>query len=368
MKLLAWLKRESVLTISAAAALLSMLWVPPDAAYPGYVNTSVLILLFCLMAVVAGFREAGVLAWLSRKAVDASGTTRQLCRLLVLLCFFSAMLVTNDVALLTFVPFAVLTLATAGHRELLIWTVVFQTIGANLGSMLTPVGNPQNLFLFSHYQMGLGEFFRVTAPLTGASLLLLLAAGQLVPREPLSKEPAPISEPVDRRKALLSAAGFLLALLAVFRVLPEPAVLAGVLLLVLVMDWRLLGKVDYTLLITFVCFFVFVGNLARIPAVSELLERWMSGRETVLAVAASQFLSNVPAAALLAPFTENGAALVAGTNLGGLGTLIASMASLISYKIYGAYTGANRKRYLLSFTLWNLVFLGALLLAAAVLL
>ncbi len=362
--ILVWMKKESVLVIAGAAALLSVIWVPPDRAYSGYINWPVLILLFCLMAVVAGFREAGVLSWLSRRASGTARDTRSLCRLLVLLCFFSSMLVTNDVALLTFVPFAVLTLASAGHTELLIGTVVFQTIAANLGSMLTPVGNPQNLFLFSYYRMGMGSFFRVTVPLTLLALALLLAACQLIPRRPLQKGDRGNAEAIQLRKALLSGAGFLLSLLAVFRVLPEVLVLLGVLALVLVTDWKILGKVDYSLLLTFLFFFVFVGNLARIPAVSSLLQDWMQGREMLVSVLASQVLSNVPAAALLAPFTTEGAALVAGTNIGGLGTLIASMASLISYKIYGAFSEADRKRYLLTFTAWNLAFLAVLLAAA----
>ena len=355
-----WLKKESVLVIAAGAALLSMLFVPPDKAYLGYGNRSVLILLFCLMAVVAGFREAGVLEWLSRKAVETAGDTRSLCRLLVLLCFFSSMLVTNDVALLTFVPFAVLTLSVAHHTELLIWTVVFQTIGANLGSMLTPVGNPQNLFLYAYYEMQAGDFFRVTLPVTAVSLILLLLVSRLVPKERLEiAEGRAIT--VHRGRAALFAAGFLVSLFAVFRVIPDWAAFLGVLALVLLIDRRLLLRVDYSLLLTFVFFFLFVGNLARIPAISDFLSRFIEGRELLSGILASQILSNVPAAALLAPFTERGTALVAGTNLGGLGTLIASMASLISYKIYGAFTAADKKKYLLVFTLWNLAFLAVLI-------
>ena len=350
--------------IAGVAALLSMLWVPPDRAYGDYINWSVLILLFCLMAVVAGFRRAGVLDWLSQKALDSAGDTRILCRLLVLLCFFSSMLVTNDVALLTFVPLAVVTLAAAGHTELLIFTVVFQTIAANLGSMLTPVGNPQNLFLFSHYQMDPGAFFQVTVPLTALSLLLLWGTGQLVPKSSFQQKQRGQAVRIQPGKALLSGAGFLLSLLAVFRVLPDGTVLLGVLILTLAADWKLLGKVDYSLLLTFLFFFVFVGNLARVPAVSSLLQQWMQGREMWISVLASQVLSNVPATVLLAPFTADGAALVVGSNLGGLGTLIASMASLISYKIYGTFTGADRGRYLLTFTVWNLIFLAVLLAAA----
>ena len=351
-----FIRREPVLIAASVAALISCFFIPPDAAYLSYMDFRTLALLYCLMTVVAGLRQAGLFAHLAHSLCRRTGSLRALCLLLVLLCFFSSMLITNDVALLTFVPFAVVVLGMADRKKELIHVVVLQTVAANLGSMLTPVGNPQNLFLYSFYDLSLGDFIRVTFPVWALSLLLIAAACLLFDRSRMSvflgEEPG-----IDRRGFRLYLALFLVCLLVVLRVLSWPVMLGAVVAVLLVFDRRILLRADFMLLLTFVAFFIFSGNLARIEAVSALLRRLMSGREYLTSLLASQVISNVPAALLLSGFTDRSRELLLGVNVGGLGTPIASLASLISMKLYAHSEHAHTGRYLLEFTLVNLALL-----------
>ena len=356
-KILTYLKSEIVLTISLAAALLSMLFVAPDAAYAGYVDWHVLMLLFALMAVVAGLKQCGLMARVSAALVKTAGDTRKLCLSLCLACFFSAMLLTNDVALITFVPLtAALLLSKPGA---LILTVSLETVAANLGSMATPIGNPQNLYLYAHYEMPIGRFFGAVVPLTVASLVLVVIAAFVVKPEKVEL-PAQENRTLNQTALWLHAAQFAVCLLSVLNVLPKWVCFAVVLVSTFVYDRRLLGEVDYALLFTFVCFFVFVGNLGRIPAISTALGSVLAGREMEMGILCSQVISNVPAALMLSGFTEDAYALMRGVDLGGLGTLVASLASLISFKLYMKTPGAKAGRYLGVFTGMNLAFLAVL--------
>lgn len=361
-KLRGFFAREPVLCIAGAAALATAFAVPPNwADYIGYLDLRVLALLFCLMAVVGGLQRAGVFSLLAQRTITRAHSVRGLCAVLVLLCFFSSMLVTNDVALLTFVPFAALVLCGAGLRRHLLFVVVLQTVAANLGSMLTPVGNPQNLYLFSYYQMGLGSFLSAVLPIAALSLALLLGLLLFIPRAPLSisqpKAPA-LSSP---RPVICYALLFALCLLTVLHLVPYPAVLAIVLAYTMLFDRPVLCHIDYGLLATFIFFFIFVGNLGQIEPVRQWLSGALAGRELLGAVLCSQVISNVPAAVLLSGFTSQGRALLLGANIGGLGTLVASLASLISFRLYARVEGAQTGRYLAAFTAVNLGILLVLL-------
>ncbi len=368
-KTAAFFRREKVLTISAACALLSMAAVPPDAAYAGYIDWRVLALLFCLMTVVAGVKAQGMFHRLARELLGRCSGPRPLTLALVLLPFFASMLVTNDVALITFVPFAVLALSLSGREQDLAGVVALQAVAANLGSMATPVGNPQNLYLYTRYGLSAGEFFGPVLPLTLASLLGLVLACLLAFRGEGQKAELPPAQEVsaDPRRLWLLGGLFLLCLLSVFRVLPYPILLGITLLYLLVMDRKLLPQVDYSLLLTFVCFFIFSGNLGRVPAVREFLGNLLEGYPVLTPVLASQVISNVPAAVLLSSFTENWRGLLVGTNVGGLGTPVASLASLIALRGYLAAQKGGLGRYLWLFTLANLAFLLPLLALAALL-
>ena len=364
--ILKFFKKEPILVISAAAAAVSCVLVPPDAAYLGYIDFRTLALLYALMLVVAGLRNAGAFAHLAHLVCARARTARGMGALLVAMSFFSSMLITNDVALLTFVPFAIVLLGMTGRRQDLITVVVLQTAAANLGSMLTPVGNPQNLYLYSRYALGAGDFFRITAPIWGLSLLLTLLLTLALPNAALTVDLG--EEPgVDRRKLWLYLALFAVCLLSVFRVLPWPIMLLAVVAALLLLDRKMLLAADFMLLLTFVAFFIFAGNLARLDAVDRLLRRLLQGREYWTALLTSQVISNVPAALLLSGFTDRARELLLGVDVGGLGTPIASLASLISLKLYSRSEGARTGRFLLVFTLVNLLLL-ALLSAAQMLL
>ena len=357
-----FLRREPVFLIAALAALICCFFVPPDRGYWDYLDWRTLSLLYCLMTVVVGLRQAGLFSHMAHLFCEKAGSLRAMGVLLVLLCFFSSLLITNDVALLTFVPFAVVLLGMAGQEKALTYIVVLQTVAANLGSMLTPVGNPQNLYLYSFYGLGMGAFLRITLPIWVLSLLLVLAACLLLPAKALpvflGEEPG-----MDKKGLLGYLALFGVCLLTVLRLLPWPVMLGILLVSLLVWDRKTLGKADFMLLLTFVAFFIFAGNLARLDAVDRLLRGLLRGREYWTALLTSQVISNVPAALLLSRFTEQGKELVLGVNVGGLGTPIASLASLISLKLYSHAEHAHTGRFLLLFTAVNLLFL--LLLSAA---
>ena len=362
-----FLKREAVLCIAFLAAVISCFFVPPDGAYLQYIDLRTLALLYCLMVVVAGLRKAGSFTALAHFLCHRAGNLRLMSAVLVALCFFSSMLITNDVALLTFVPFAVVVLGMAKREKELVWVVVLQAVAANLGSMLTPVGNPQNLYLYSRYGMSGGEFFSATAPVWCLSLLLVLGCCLLMKKEPVRVFLG--EKPILLRKLLLFySALFLLCLLVVFRLIRWPVMLVLVLLLVGIFDRRTLLKADFLLLLTFVCFFIFAGNLARIDAVDRLLRHILTGRELFVGVLCSQVISNVPAALLLSGFTENARALLLGVNIGGLGTPVASLASLIALKLYSHAEGAKTGAFLWRFSLVNFLLLAVLLAFAYVLL
>lgn len=362
-KLHIFVKAETVLCISGAAALITMFFIPPSFDYISYLDFRVLALLFCLMAVVAGFQETGIFLTLSEKLLKKVVGIRTLSLVLVMLCFFSSMWITNDVALITFVPFAIMVLTVARQTKYILRIIVLQTIAANLGSMLTPIGNPQNLYLYNYFNVPILEFLEVTFPYTAVSLVLLLITIMMIKKEPLSFE-IPDNKTNTKNKYFLTIYGilFVVCLLCVVRILDYRITLLIVLFVILAFDWVVLKKVDYSLLMTFVFFFLFVGNMGNIPAVKDFLARLITGRELLTSVIASQMISNVPAAVLLSAFTDNYKTLILGTDIGGLGTLVASLASLISYKFYCKVPEANSRRYLGVFTGYNLAFLAGLLL------
>ena len=355
-KIRSFIKQEIVLCISFFAALVSCFFVPPDSGYLGYCDLRTLALLFSLMVVVAEMRKAGAFARLAHVLCAHSGSTRLLAVILVFLSFFTAMFITNDVALLTFVPFSVAVLSLAKQEKYLIRIVVLQTAAANLGSMLTPVGNPQNIFIQSFYNLSTAEFLRTTGPVWAASLVLLGLLCLTVRKEAiqvfLGEEPV-----LHPKKLWLGLALFAICLLTVLRVLPWPVMLGIVVVALLICDRRTLRDADFYLLLTFVCFFVFSGNLARMDAVNRFLRSILFGREYFVSLAASQVISNVPAALLLSGFTDHSRALLLGVNVGGLGTPVASLASLISLKLYSHSESASTARFLLEFTIINILLL-----------
>ena len=362
-KLWNFFRRETVLSLAFILAVLSCFLVPPDGQYPGYLDKDTLLTLFCLMTVVAGFQEMGLFRWVGQTLLRRIRSQRQLALMLVFLCFFSSMLITNDVSLLTFVPLGLLLSDLTGMDASLCRTVTLMTIAANLGSMLTPIGNPQNLYLYGAYGLSAGDFFPVVLPLAGISLACLTATAlPVLPRDlqipPV--HPQPLRQP---GKLALYGALFLLCLLTVFRILPYGLLTVLVLGTLAAVEPALLRKLDVSLLCTFICFFVVSGNLGRLPAVHGFLQSLLERSTLLTGVLTSQIISNVPAAVLLSGFTDNWRELLLGVDIGGLGTPVASLASLITLKLYLRSPGARPARYLAVFTAWNAALLAVLLAA-----
>ena len=443
--------------MATVLAIISCFFVTPGREYLSYINWRTLILLFCLMAVVTGFAKAGVFRYISRKLSQRMKDTRRLSVGFMLLCFLLSMFVTNDVALVTVVPLTLLTMMGCSEKAK-IQTLVQETIAANLGSMLTPFGNPQNLYLTSYYGIGMGEFLRLMLPYTGVALVILLLQTLISPKEGLGGKASEAGIPEERakgaetpegeareaaipergaseaeipegrakgagtpereareagipegrvkeaaipegknreaaslyesgenltgkdemyeealREKLLRSKGrlvsillygilFIVSMFSVARILDYRILFGIILITILVYDRSVLRNVNYTLLLTFVSFFVLIGNLGAITQIQAALTQMIEGRELLTAILSSQIISNVPAAVLLSGFTDQGKALIVGTDLGGLGTLIASMASIITFQLYSLESGAKKGKYFLTFTLWNvidLVILGA---------
>ena len=352
-----FIQKETLLCIAFALACISSFFVKPDREYIGYIDLRVLGILLSLMLVVAGLKQAGLFDSIGASLLKMMRGAKGLSLVLVLLCFFTSMLITNDVALITFVPFAIYTLKKANKEELVMKVVVLQTLAANLGSMLTPVGNPQNLYIYQTSGMKIGQFFSVMAPYTLASLILLVIALFVMVKDTSDLVVDVEVIRLNFLELIVYGVLFVLCLFVVLRLISYWIALGLVVIYLLIFDRRLLAEADYSLLFTFVFFFVFTGNLGRIPAISEFLGLLVSGHEIEVGIVSSQIISNVPATLLLAPFTENFKSLLIGVNLGGMGTLIASMASLISYKKFVVYSPDNKGKYFRLFTVMNLIFL-----------
>lgn len=382
-------KKETVCCIAFLLAVVSMFFIPPSVNYFSYIDFRVLALLFSLMAVVRGFSSIGVFTRLGTMLLTHVHSLRMLSALFIFLCFFFSMLITNDVALITFVPFTILVLSMAEQKKFLIPVIVLETIAANLGSMLTPLGNPQNLYLYTISGLSIGAFVRIMLPYSFVSAILLLIFILFFPKDTVSTATAAntanstntvtasntsnvICEAVKARKnsRILFTAYlilFLLCLLTVLHILPYQIMFLLVLTGFLLLDYRVLKDVDYFLLLTFLCFFIFIGNMKQISLVHELISKLLVHHEVLMGIGASQIISNVPAAILLSGFTDDYSALLIGVNLGGLGTLIASLASLISFKFYTNSEGSDTKRFLGIFTLYNVIFLGVLFVLSLIL-
>lgn len=366
-----WIKKETVLTIATILAVISMFFVMPDRQYIDYIDVKTLVILFCFMSVVAGMTNIGAFAWLADRMLCRVKSIRSLVSVLVMLCFFSSMLITNDVSLITFVPLTIAVLNTLDKEikdKWMIPIVVLQTVAANMGSMLTPVGNPQNLYLYGISGMECTSFISIMLPFTGIALALLIVfilvldsgtgSGQLTVA---SSHKMVI---IHKKKLILYLALCIPLFLTVLRCIDYKILFVIILLGVGIFDRKVFVKVDYSLLFTFVAFFIFIGNMGRIEAFSSLLSDVIKGREVITAALSSQIISNVPAALLLSGFTSDYKSLIIGTNIGGLGTLIASMASLISYKLIIRDNPYIKGKYMIMFTWVNILFLVLMLMCS----
>ena len=355
-----WIRSNAVLCIAFAAALITTLIVPPDGQYIGYFDFRTLTCLFCVLAVVCALKNIRFFYMLARKIVQYCKNTRLAVLALVYITFIGSMLIANDMALLTFLPLGYLVLSSTNKHHYMAFTFIMQNIAANLGGMLTPFGNPQNLYLYSRYEIPDAEFLGIMAPPFVFSVVLITVCCVVFVRaEPLLLPEAMIV--LDRRRTVLYLALFALSIVIVFRSIPYWVGLIIIPTVLMLTDRKALKAVDYGLLFTFVFFFIFAGNMARIEAVREVFSALLAQNTMVFSALSCQVISNVPSAILLSQFTDNYADLLLGVNIGGVGTLIASLASLITFREYIKHNPGKTWRYILKFSAFNFGFLIALL-------
>lgn len=359
-----FIKKEPVLFCAALLAVISAVIVRPSVEYLSYIDYGVLILLFSLMIVVNGLQSIGVFEFMASYLLKYMKNMRQLYIVMISLCFFSSMLITNDVALITFIPFTIMILLSLNRKDKLITLIVLETIAANLGSVLTPIGNPQNLYIYTISKMTLFEFLKVMLPVTIISYIMLTVVIWLSTKE--NEEIAlnlPINKVKDTKRLLVYLMLFALCIGAVLHFINYALLLIIICGAAVVSDKRLIKNVDYNLLITFTFFFIFIGNMQQMDVIRDFIQTVMNKNAVLFAVLSSQVISNVPAAMLLSGVTNDYTSLLLGVNIGGLGTLIASMASLISYRYYVNIKEPDSKGYIQVFTVTNVIFLIVLVVA-----
>ena len=356
-----FVKKNAVMFIALIAAVATSIIVPPDAEYVGYFDFKTLSCLFCVLAVVCALKNVRFFYKLAHSVVRLFKNARMSVMALLYITFIGSMLIANDMALLTFLPLGYIVLSTTGKQKYMATTFILQNIAANLGGMLTPFGNPQNLYLYSKFSIPDGEFISIMAPSFLVSIALItLCCVIFVRPEPLEIAEEKIALPPAKTAAYLVL--FALSIVIVFRVIPYWIGLVVVPLALLFLDRRALAKVDYPLLLTFVFFFIFAGNMARIAPVREFFSGLLAQNTLVFSALSCQFISNVPSAILLSQFTDNYRELLIGVNIGGTGTLIASLASLITFREYTRENRGAAGRYLIKFSAFNFGFLIILIL------
>ena len=358
-KIISFAKTNAVVIIAAFAALVTSFIVPPDREYLGYFDWKTLTCLFCVLAVVCALRNIRFFYTMAKAIIRKFKNTKYCILALVYITFIGSMLIANDMALLTFLPLGYFVLHTTGKEKYMAFTYIMQNIAANLGGMLTPFGNPQNLYLYTKFAIPDAEFIRIMFPpfIVAISLITLLCL-VFVKSEPLEIEEKAAELPKARVAIYLAL--FALSILIVFRTIPFVVGLMVIPVALLFLDREALSSVDYGLLLTFVFFFIFSGNMARIDAVRSFFSALLERNTLLFSALSCQVISNVPSAILLSQFTANYRELLLGVNIGGVGTLIASLASLITFKAYSKDQPGNTLAYIVKFTAFNVLFFGVL--------
>ena len=359
-KVFGWMRKNTVLCIAVLAAIVTSCIVPPDQQYLSYFDFKTLTCLFCVLAVVCALRNIRFFYILARKIVQFFRNARMTILALVYITFLGSMLIANDMALLTFLPLGFIVLTTTGMQKHMAFTFIMQNIAANLGGMLTPFGNPQNLYLYSKFDIPNGEFMLIMLPpFLVAIALITLCCIVFVRPEPMHLEDEPIL--LDPKRTVLYLLLFALSIAIVFRGIPYWIGLIVIPIVLLIVDRKALLMVDYPLLFTFAAFFIFAGNMARIDVIREIFAFLLEQNTLLFSTASCQVISNVPSAILLSQFTANYPDLLVGVNIGGTGTLIASLASLITFREYTKHNPGKAGRYIGKFSIFNFAFLGILL-------
>lgn len=353
--LLTFLRKNVVMCVALLAALITSFIVPVDSEYLGYFDYKTLACLFCVLAVVCALKDVNFFYILAEKVVQHFKNLRVCVLALVYITFIGSMLIANDMALLTFLPLGYFVLSSTGKQKYMAYVFILQNIAANLGGMLTPFGNPQNLYLYTKFEIPNLEFMKIMAPPFVAAIAIITVCCLILPAEKLSLDDTPPKLDVKRTAFYLVL--FALSIAIVFRGVPYQIGLVVIFIALMIADRHALASVDYPLLLTFVFFFIFAGNMARIQPVVTLLSGLLDKSTLLFSIISCQFISNVPSAILLSGFTDNYADLLVGVNIGGVGTIIASLASLITFREYHKHNPKKTLRYLAEFSLLNFGFL-----------
>ena len=360
-KIIKFLKKEIVLVIAIICAVITCAFVPIDREYLNYFDYNTLICLFCILAVVAGLKTTNVFEVISRKIISKFHNRRTVIYALVFGTFFFDMIVANDMSLITFLPLTYIILYQTNNEKYLGFTFIMQTIAANMGGMITPYGNPQNLYLYSYYNIGTTEFFGILLAQSITIAILLYIVCAFIKPEPLKlKDESKIR--IDKKKLYVYVTLFWLVILTIFRIIPNLITLAIVVIAICLTDIKDLKKVDYALLGTFCAFFIFSGNMARIEEITEFIYNIVTKNTLLAGIVSCQFISNVPTAIFLSKFTTNYRELLVSVNIGSLGIIISSLASLITLKEFLKHQPKKFWKYIGMFTAFNTSFLIILLL------
>ena len=355
-KFIPFVKTNAVVIIAFFAAVITSFIIPPDAEYLGYFDYKTLTCLFCVLAVVCALKNISFFYILARKVVQLFKNARMSVLALVYITFIGSMLIANDMALLTFLPLGFFVLTTTKKEKYMAFTFIMQNIAANLGGMLTPFGNPQNLYLYTKYQIPTGEFMLIMLlPFCLSIALITLCCCVFVKAEPLKLEDEKVK--LDPKRTVLYLILFALSIVIVFRGIPYWIGLIVIPITLLIVDRKALTMVDYGLLFTFVLFFIFAGNMARIDIIRNFFSSLLDLNTLIVSVISCQCISNVPSAILLSQFTDNYRNLLVGVNIGGVGTLISSLASLITFREYAKHNPGKTLKYVGLFSLFNFAFL-----------
>ncbi len=356
LKVAEFIKKNAVMTIAFVAAAVTSIFVPFDKEYASYFDVKTLTCLFCVLAVVCALKNQNFFYLLALSIVKRFKTARKSVLVLIYVTFIGSMLIANDMALLTFLPLGYFVLSASNMDKYMAFTFIMQNIAANLGGMLTPFGNPQNLYLYSKFEIPNLEFMSIMLfPFLLAIALITVCCFIFVKSEQLEVKSGKVK--MDRKKTALYLVLFGLSVAIVFRGIPYWIGLAVIPPVLLITDRKALMDVDYPLLLTFVFFFIFSGNMARIDIVREFFSMLMEKSTLLFSVLSCQIISNVPSAILLSQFTDNYRELLIGVNIGGVGTLIASLASLITFKEYTSHNPEKTAYYIKVFSMFNFAFL-----------
>ena len=350
-----FIKKNTVLVIAMIAAIITSIIVPPDMEYLNYFDFKTLTCLFCVLAVVCAFKNINFFYIIALNIVKVFKNLRLSILVLVYITFIGSMLIANDMALLTFLPLGYYVLVTAEKQKYMAFTFIMQNIAANLGGMLTPFGNPQNLYLYSFFNISNDEFIQIMFPPFIISIALITICCLFVKKEPLLIKEQPTT--LNSKRTVAYGILFVFAIAIVFRGIPYYLGLVVIPIALLILDRKALKMVDYPLLLTFACFFIFAGNMARIDVIRDLFSYLLNQNTLLFSICSCQVISNVPSAILLSQFTNNYADLLVGVNIGGTGTLIASLASLITFREYTKNNPKKTKYYIGMFSAFNFGFL-----------